>query len=33
MKNAFNELIASIQEYYVDIDTKIKDICIYLTAF
>lgn len=32
MKLAFNELIESIQEFYIDVDTKIKEIGTYLTT-
>lgn len=32
MKMAFNELIESIQEFYIDIDSKIKEIGAYISS-
>lgn len=32
MKSAFNQLIKSIQEFYIDIDAKIKEIGAYLAS-
>jgi hypothetical protein len=33
MKKAFNDLIESIQEFYIDIDCKIKEIGAYIANF